>query len=234
MAKLRNSLPAKAEGDVSAFLDKVLSVPAQHKSGERGRLIFAMDATMSRQASWDRALAIQADMFAETSRIGGLDVQLVYFRGHNECRASTWVSEPKALAKLMTTVDCRGGNTQIGRALAHVKNEINKHRVNAVIYVGDAMEENVDTLCQSAGEIGLRGTPIFAFQEGDNRAAETAFKEMAKLSRGAYLKLNEQSAHMLRDLLSAVAVYAAGGRTALLAHAKSKGGNSHLLLQQMK
>jgi hypothetical protein len=234
MAKLRNSLPAKAEGDVSAFLDKVLNLPAQHKSGERGRLIFAMDATMSRQASWDRALAIQADMFAETSRIGGLDVQLVYFRGHNECRASTWVSEPKALAKLMTTVDCRGGNTQIGRALAHVKNEINKHKVNAVIYVGDAMEENVDTLCQSAGEIGLRGTPIFAFQEGDNRAAETAFKEMAKLSRGAYLKLNEQSAHMLRDLLSAVAVYAAGGRAALLAHAKSKGGNSHLLLQQMK
>jgi len=234
MANLRNSLPTKAEGDVSAFLDKVLSLPAQHKSGERGRLIFAMDATMSRQASWDRALAIQADMFAETSRIGGLDVQLVYFRGHNECRASKWVSEPKALAKLMTTVDCRGGNTQIGRALAHIKNEINKHKVNAVIYVGDAMEENVDTLCQSAGEIGLRGTPIFAFQEGDNRVAETAFKEMAKLSRGAYLQLNEQSAHMLRDLLSAVAVYAAGGRMALLAHAKSKGGNSHLLLQQMK
>lgn len=234
MANLRNSLPTKAEGDVSAFLDKVLNLPAQHKSGERGRLIFAMDATMSRQASWDRALAIQADMFAETSRIGGLDVQLVYFRGHNECRASKWVSEPKALAKLMTTVDCRGGNTQIGRALAHIKNEINKHKVNAVIYVGDAMEENVDTLCQSAGEIGLRGTPIFAFQEGDNRVAETAFKEMAKLSRGAYLQLNEQSAHMLRDLLSAVAVYAAGGRMALLAHAKSKGGNSHLLLQQMK
>ena len=64
--------------------------------------------------------------------------------------------------------------------------------------------------------------------------AARAFKEMAKLSRGAYFKLNEQSAHMLRELLSAVAVYAAGGKPALVAHAKSKGGSSDLLLQQLK
>jgi hypothetical protein len=234
MAKSANSVTAKGEGDISAFLDKVRAMPTPAPSGSRGKLIFAMDATMSRQASWDRALSIQAEMFAETSRIGGLDVQLVYFRGFNECRASKWVSEPKALAKLMTTVDCRGGNTQIGRALLHVKKEIAANKVNAVIYVGDAMEENIDALCQAAGEIGLRGTPIFTFQEGDNRDAETAFREMAKLSRGAYFKLNEQSAHMLRDLLSAVAVYAAGGKAALIAHTKSKGGNSGLLLKQLK
>jgi hypothetical protein len=234
MAKLANSVTAKGEGDVSAFLDKVRSMPTPAKSGDRGKLIFAMDATMSRQASWDRALSIQAEMFAETSRIGGLDVQLVYFRGFNECRASKWVSEPKALAKLMTTVDCRGGNTQIAKTLSHVKKEMRINKVNAVIYVGDAMEENIDALCQSAGEIGMQGTPIFTFQEGDNRDAETTFREMAKLSRGAYFKLNEQSAHMLRELLSAVAVYAAGGKAALVSHAKSKGGNSDLLLKQLK
>jgi hypothetical protein len=234
MAKLANSVTAKGEGDVSAFLDKVRSMPTPAKSGDRGKLIFAMDATMSRQASWDRALSIQAEMFAETSRIGGLDVQLVYFRGFNECRASKWVSEPKALAKLMTTVDCRGGNTQIAKTLSHVKKEMGINKVNAVIYVGDATEENIDALCQSAGEIGMQGTPIFTFQEGDNRDAETAFREMAKLSRGAYFKLNEQSAHMLRELLSAVAVYAAGGKAALVSHAKSKGGNSDLLLKQLK
>jgi hypothetical protein len=234
MAKSANSVTAKGEGDVSAFLDKVRSMPTPAKSEDRGKLIFAMDATMSRQPSWDRALSIQAEMFAETSRIGGLDVQLVYFRGFNECRASKWVSEPKALAKLMTTVDCRGGNTQIAKTLSHVKKEISINKVNAVIYVGDAMEENIDALCQSAGEIGMLGTPIFTFQEGDNRDAETAFQEMAKLSRGAYFKLNEQSAHMLRELLSAVAVYAAGGKAALISHAKSKGGNSDLLLKQLK
>ena len=234
MANSVNSVTAKGEGDVSAFLDKVRSMPTTAKSGDRGKLIFAMDATMSRQASWDRALSIQAEMFAETSRIGGLDVQLVYFRGYNECRASKWVSEPKALAKLMTTVECRGGNTQIARALQHVKKETASTKVNAVIYVGDAMEENIDALCQSAGEIGLRGTPIFTFQEGDDANAARAFKEMAKLSRGAYFKLNEQSAHMLRELLSAVAVYAAGGKAALENHAKAKGGTSNLLLRQLK
>jgi hypothetical protein len=234
MTKSVNSVLPKQAGDISAFLEKVRGMPSPAKSSDRGKLIFAMDATMSRQATWDRAMSIQSEMFAETSRIGGLDVQLVFFRGFNECRASKWVSEPKALAKLMTTVDCRGGNTQIARALSHVKKQIKNTKVNAVIYVGDAMEENIDALCQSAGEIGLCGTPIFAFQEGDDHNAERAFREMAKLSRGAYFKLNEQSAGMLRELLSAVAVYAAGGKAALENHAKSKGGHSGLLLKQLK
>ena len=234
MAKETTPVTTENEGGVSDFLEKVRGLPPLAKGGDRGKLIFAMDATMSRQPSWDRALSIQAEMFAETARIGGLDVQLVYFRGFNECRASKWVSNPTALAKLMTTVDCRGCNTQIGRALAHIKKEMRTTKVNAVIYVGDAMEENIDVLCQAAGEIGLQGTPIFAFQEGSDGNAARAFQEMAKLSRGAYFKLNESSAHMLRELLSAVAVYAAGGRTALENHAKTKGGNSTLLLRQFK
>ena len=234
MAKSTTPVTSKSEGDVSSFLEKVRGLTPVAKGSGRGKLIFAMDATMSRQPSWDRALSIQAEMFAETARIGGLDVQLVYFRGFNECRASKWVSNPTALAELMTTVDCRGGNTQIGRTLAHIKKEMKATKVNAVIYVGDAMEENVDALCQAAGEIGLQGTPIFAFQEGSDGNAERAFREIAKLSGGAYFKLNESSAHMLRELLSAVAVYAAGGRTALENHAKTKGGNSDLLLQQLK
>lgn len=234
MAKAPTSLTPKSEGDVSDFLEKVRGLPPVAKDGNRGKLIFAMDATMSRQPSWDRALSIQAEMFAETARIGGLDVQLVYFRGFNECRASKWVSNPTALAKLMTTVDCRGGNTQIGRALSHIKKELRTTKVNAVIYVGDAMEENIDVLCRAAGEIGMQGTPIFTFQEGNDANAERAFREIAKLTRGAYFKLDESSAHMLRELLSAVAVYAAGGRTALENRAKTKGGSSNLLLQQLK
>ena len=234
MAKETTPVTSNDDGGVAGFLDKVRGLPPVAKEGGRGKLIFAMDATMSRQPSWDRALSIQAEMFAETARIGGLDVQLVYFRGFNECRASKWVSNPTALAKLMTTVDCRGGNTQIGRAMAHIKKEMSKTKVNAVIYVGDAMEESVDALCQAAGEIGMQGTPIFTFQEGIDGNAERCFREMAKLSRGAYFKLNESSAHMLRDLLSAVAVYAAGGRAALEDHAKSRGGNFTLLLRQLK
>ena len=41
-----------------------------------------------------------------------------------------------------------------------------KQRVDALVFVGDAMEENVDRLCQLAGELGLNGVPIFLFHEG--------------------------------------------------------------------
>ena len=124
-------------------------------SGQRGRLVFALDATMSRQPTWDAACRLQAQMFQEAGSIGGLDVQLVYFRGLNECRTSDWVAQPERLGALMEKIDCRGGHTQIGKVLKHVRKESEKRRVQALVYVGDAMEEPIDDLCAAAGELGL-------------------------------------------------------------------------------
>jgi hypothetical protein len=220
-----SSIPTSSSADVDAFLASVKKMPSA--SGE-GRLVFAMDATMSRQPTWDSALSIQSQMFMAAK---GLAVQLVYFRGFNECKASRWVDDPKALANLMTKVDCRGGNTQIGRVLTHVKNAAAKSKINAVIFVGDACEENIDGLCQSAGEIGLLGVPLFMFQEGTDATAEKAFKEVAKLTRGAYFRLDQASAKVLAELLGAVAAYATGGKQAL----EAKGGQAaRALLQQLK
>ena len=221
--------PAEA-GAVESFLASVKAAPLPVATGKRGRLVFAMDATMSRQPAWDRALAIQSEMFAEAGRAGGLDIQLVYFRGFNECRASKWISDAQGLARIMSSVDCRGGYTQIGRVLTHLKREAARAPVNAMVYVGDAMEENVDALCRLAGEIGLLGVPLFMFQEGDDPAAERAYREIARLTRGAYFKFTAASARTLGELLAAVAVYAAGGRAALT----GRGGASALLLEQMK
>jgi len=224
-----------AQDDVASFLEQVKRMPpAARQAGERGRLIFAMDATMSRQPTWDSALQIQNEMFLETEKIGGLDVQLVYFRGFNECRASKWVSEPSELARVMTGVDCRGGNTQIGKVLKHVRRAASEGRVSAVVYVGDAMEENVDRLCQTAGEIGLLNVPLFMFQEGNDGVTRHAFQEIAKLTHGAYFRLDASSARLLRELLAAVAVYAAGGRQALADHSREKGGTARLLLEQLR
>lgn len=221
--------------DISSFLEQVKRMPpAARSAGERGRLIFAMDATMSRQPTWDHALQIQSEMFVETEKIGGLDVQLVYFRGFNECRASKWASEPSTLAGLMTGVDCRGGNTQIGKILSHIRRAASESRISAAVYVGDAMEENIDQLCQTAGEIGLLNVPIFMFQEGRDGVTEQAFREIAKLTRGAYFRLDASSARQLRELLAAVAVYAAGGRQALADLSREKGGTARLLLEQLR
>ena len=223
-----------AAGDVADFLRRVKEMPVPAGAG-RGRLVFAMDATMSRQPTWDMALALQAEMFSAVKAIGGLDVQLVYFRGAGECRASRWVADPDALARLMTTVDCRGGYTQIGKVLAHARQETEKRRISAMVYVGDAMEEEADDVCGRAGELALLGVPVFAFQEGHDAKAERTLREIARLTGGAFCRFEQGAADQLRQLLAAVAVYAAGGRAALLRLGQSReGAGARLLLEQMK
>ncbi len=217
--------------EIDAFLNKVKSLEASEASGARGRLIFAMDATMSRQPTWDMALGLQANMFAAVKAVGGLDVQLLYFRGFGECRASKWVKDPEALAGLMTQVSCRGGHTQIERVLKHARKETNKTKVNAMVYVGDCMEERVDDLAAVAGELGLLGLPVFLFQEGREPGAEMAFREIARLTGGAFCRFDAGSASQLKELLSAVAVYAAGGRKALENYSGS--GGARALLEQL-
>ena len=166
-------------------------------------------------------------MVAAVKEAGGLDVQLVYFRGFGETRASQWVSDPDALARLMTRVSCQGGYTQIRKVLTHARRESERNKVNAVVYVGDCMEEDIDELCQRAGALGLLGTPMFLFQEGRDQKAERAFKEIARLTRGAYCHFDAGSARQLRQLLAAVAVYAAGGHKALRDYGKATNSDAN-------
>jgi len=222
-----------SSAEVDSFLGRVKAMTPATAAGP-GRLIFAMDATMSRQPTWDLALKLQGDMFKAVKEAGGLDVQLVYFRGFGETRASKWVRDPEALARLMATVACQGGFTQIRKVLTHALREAKRAKVNAVVYVGDCMEEEIDELCQLAGRIGLLGVPIFLFQEGREPTAERTFKEIARLTRGAYSHFDAGSARQLSQLLSAVAVYASGGRKALQKYgAETKSGAAQRLLEQL-
>ena len=195
-----------------------------------GRLIFALDATMSRQPTWDAACRLQGEMFGAVGAAGNLSVQLVYFRGYGECRASRWVSDTASLRDLMTRIDCRGGQTQIGKVLKHIRDETLKKPVSAAVYIGDAMEEHVDALAETAGELGMRKVPLFMFQEGRDPAAQSAYREFARLSGGAYVRFDENAAGELAELLKAVATYASGGLKALQS-SRSKG--SQLLLAQL-
>lgn len=224
--------PSSAQ-EVADFLEHVKTIAPARAGTGRGRLLFAMDATMSRQPTWDMALGLQADMFAAVKAVGGLDVQLCYFRGMGECRASKWVSDPDALSRLMTKVSCRGGYTQIAKVLSHAKHETEDNSVDALVYVGDCMEEDIDHLAALAGELGLMGVPVFLFQEGHDPKAERTFREIARLTRGAYCRFDQGSAKQLRELLSAVAVYAAGGQRALEDLSRSQGGSARVLLEQM-
>jgi len=235
MSDDKKQLPTESHSaEVDAFLRDLQRAPAVRPAGGRGRLIFALDATASRQPTWDRACRIQGEMFEATAALGGLDVKLVYYRGFTECKASRWMANAADLHRAMRAVSCIGGETQIERVLAHAIAENQKQRVNALVFVGDAMEEKVDRLCQLAGELGLKGVPIFLFHEGGDPVAAAAFRQMAKLSRGAYLRFDLASADRLKDLLGAVAVYAAGGYRALSAYGERKGGEVLRLTSQLR
>lgn len=232
----RARMPAASSAqEVDAFLRKVALAPrAATQQGGKGRLIFAMDATASRRPAWDEAQRIQGDMFRATAALGGLEIQLVFFRGLGECKASGWVSEAGTLLRLMRQVECVGGHTQIERVLNHTLAEARDGKVNALVYVGDCLEESPDDIAVRAGELGLLGVPIFAFQEGQEPHAKACFQEMARLTRGAYSTFDRSSAAVLRQLLSAVAVYAAGGFKALENYASSAGSEVRLLIGQMR
>ena len=224
--------PLSASDEIAAFVAKARAM-SPHASGARGRLVFALDATMSRQPTWDMACHLQADMFREAAALGSLDIKLVYYRGLAECRASGWVSDSDALARLMGKIDCRGGHTQIGRVLAETRRQAVESGVRALVFVGDAVEEPIDDLCATAGELGLLKVPAFVFQEGADPGAERALREIARLSGGAWCRFDPGAAGQLRELLRAAAAYAAGGRDALRQLAQSAQGAA-LLLGQMR
>lgn len=227
----KGDLPSAAS-DISAFLEKAKEI--EPKAGSDGRLIFALDATMSRQPTWDRACHIQSEMFQEADHIGGLKIKLVYFRGFGECRASRWFERSDELAKAMSRISVQGGRTQISKVLSAALQSAADDKIAAVVYVGDCMEEDVDILCDKAGQLGLMGVPVFLFQEGRDAIAEQAFREMARLSKGAYCPFDAGSAQQLAELLKAVAVFASGGHNALVALERKGGQGARLLLQQIK
>nr|WP_321459458.1 VWA domain-containing protein [uncultured Cohaesibacter sp.] len=204
------------KGEVAAFLSKAKLVrKAQEAQGLKpasGNLIFALDATMSRQPTWDVACSLQSEMFDVAQKHGGLATQLVYFRGTNECRASRWTLSSADMIGWMERFDCRAGRTQLGRILQHVKNEARKTRIDAVVYVGDCLEEDPDVIVGLAGDVALRGVPVFVFQEGTDAMAAHVFKAIARLTGGAYGQFDKGAKFKLSDYLKGIAAYAASGR----------------------
>lgn len=220
-----------SKSDVQQFLMKVAALP---KTGGDARLIFSMDATASRQSTWDVASQLQSEMFLSAQSLGGLNVQLCYFRGFGEFFSSDWQSDADEILRIMSSIQCQAGATQLHRLLEHVIAENQAKKIKCVIYIGDAMEENVDLLAQLAGKLGLLNIPLFMFQERRDPVAKTAFEELSRLSGGAYSQFDSASAEQLKELLRAVAVYAAGGLTALQNFSKDSSSSVKLLERQLK
>jgi hypothetical protein len=214
--------------EIAGFLQKSQAISRFVE--RQPRLLFAIDATASRQPTWDTACHLQQEMFRATRDIASLAVQLCYYRGFRDFYATPWLTDSNQLARLMGRVQCEGGYTQIARLLRHAQAEHRKVPVRAAVFIGDAMEESADTLCNMAGECGLMRLPLFLFQEGAEPVVEQTFRTMARLSGGAWARFDAGSAATLAGLLGAVASYAAGGRAALEG---CTGEGARLLLEQL-
>jgi hypothetical protein len=230
----RSDKPVSNSDDVDNFLTALKNAPPASRSQSAGRLIFALDATASRQPTWDRATSMQNDMFIKTRGIGALDIQLVYYRGYCECRASKWINQPEKLLSLMKKVSCEAGRTQINRILKHALSETRSTSVQALVFVGDCVEEDIDVLGDLAGKLRISGLPVFIFQEGFDANASYAFSQIAKISGGAHCRFDHSSAAQLSELLNAVAAYAAGGKKALQALGVHGSKQAAAMLEQLE
>jgi hypothetical protein len=224
---------ARQTTEIDEFLEELKS-PTPTPATPAGRLIFALDATASRMPTWDAACRIQGEMFDATAGLGHLEVQLMFYRGFLECKASRWWSSAGELHAAMRSVSCIGGHTQIGRVLDHTIREAQKAKVNALVFVGDALEEPPDLLCHRAGELGKLGTRIFVLQEGKAPDVTRVFKQLAQVSGGAHLEFDLAGIAVLKTLLGAIAVYATGGLAALTDYGKEKGGAALQLTAQLQ
>ena len=201
--------------EISDFLRRMRD-PVMPRTTGAAKLVIGIDATASREPTWDSACRLQGEMFEATAGLGGLTVQLVFYRGFDECRASKWVGTPAELHALMRQVKCVGGRTQIARVLRHVIAACERgDKIGALVLVSDAMEEELDHLAPLAREVGRLGTPIFIFQEGTSPRVARGFKQLAELSGGAHASFDLNSADRLKRLLGAVAALVAGGHQAL-------------------
>lgn len=218
--------------DIEAFIKTAAKTPVAAR--QTGRLMFALDATASRQPTWDTACQLQSELFLATQDLGGLSIQLCYYRGFREFHASPWINNTERLLREMNRVSCLGGHTQIAKVLKQGLKETHVQAVRAIVLIVDCYEEKADDLCQLAGQLGLLRTPVFVFQEGNDGAARQTFEQIASLSGGAYAAFDHRSPAVLKNLLAAVAIYATGDKVALEDFSRRQSGDVKRLTQQLR
>ena len=202
---------------VRDFLKKSRQLTGAQKKSTAGRLLFAMDATASREHAWDMACQIQAEMFMSTQEIGRLEISLCYYRGYEQFYTLAWTSDAARLRDQMLQVRCLAGHTQIKRTLEHAVAACVQQKIKAVVLVADAFEESMDQTGAAAGRLGMLGVPVFIFHEGCDARAKSAFEHIAQLTHGAYCQFDKHSVAQLKQLLCAVAAFTVGGLHALQA-----------------
>lgn len=223
------NLPEKAAH--KAFLEKASALAKQKDSSKIAlalkktpKLLFSMDATASRQPSWDVAQKITLSMFDVIP--GGLKIALAYHSAGRLQTVTEFRDDAGYFKDQIAAVRCQAGNTALCEIL---DTACDTPGLSSLIYIGDCFEERFETAVALAQRLKEKGVPCFIFQEGDDFRAADAFKAIAEITGGAVFPFEMDSLVRVREKLDAIAAYAAGGMKLLQAKRASLPGATELI-----
>jgi hypothetical protein len=206
--------------------------PAETDTPTRPRLVFAVDATASREPAW--AAARQVTDTLVKALPGELDVALAVHGGSRVHTFTAFTSDAATLRDRAAGVVCQAGMT---RLLPILSTSLKRPAIRVVVYIGDVYEESVAQGRRLADAMGVHGTKLIVLHDTADPAARRdaeIFWDLAKRTGGCVLPFDASASGKLRDLLAALAVYAVGGEKLLRERRHAMPGAVALLEQLSK
>ncbi len=187
--------------------------PATSGTVARPRLVFAVDATASREPAWAAARQVTDSLVKALP--GELDVALAVHGGSIVHTFTAFTADATTLRDRAAGVSCMAGLTRLLPILA---TSLKQQSVRVIVYIGDVFEENLPHGRRLADSLGAQGTKLIVLHDtaaGSARQDAEVFWDLAKRTGGCVLPFDSSAPGKLRDILSAVAVYAVGGEKLL-------------------
>jgi len=230
MSEGRNGLVPRKAG----WLEKLYPTPSRaavepRVAGKRGKLLFAIDATASREPAWEAAKQLTDSFFDAVP--GMIDIGLAAYGGNRVHTFTPYVADARRLRRLASGISCRAGYTQLLPILRRV---VETGDVGVVLYITDAFEEDATTAARLAEMLKAKGTRVIVLFDGwSDSEARAVFEDLAARTGGAVLPFEASAIERLKGLIAAAAVLAVGGEVLLAAKSNSLPGAT-LLLEYLK
>jgi len=200
LSQIRAARPAKSQ---------VGTAPAA-PTARRPRLVFAVDATASREATWRSAQKITARMFGVIP--DALDVALAVHGGDDVHTFTEFSADVDVFRKQAAAVRCETGTTRLCEIMART---LDAGGVRVMSYIGDAFEEDADEVLELADRFRLRGIQAVMLSDDADPEALAVFRQIAERTGGAVLDFRTGDTVLMGELLAGVATLAIGGRKLL-------------------
>jgi hypothetical protein len=223
LARLRTMATGAVTARATALLAALSHAepPAETGTPVRPRLVFAVDATASREPAWAAARKVTDALVKALP--GALDVALAVHGGSRVHTFTAFTNDAATLRDRAAGVACEAGLT---RLLPILSASMKRPGVRVVVYIGDVFEESLvqgrrlaDAMGgQGGGQGAGQGIKLIVLHDTSDPSARRdaeVFWDLAKRTGGCVLPFDASASGRLRDLLSAVAVYAVGGEKLL-------------------